>query len=102
MRGADSDEDARFADFKTTETMNDGNAVDGKFSVHFGSDLAEAAESHRLVGFVLEIEGTAAVRVITYAAVEGDDGTVAGTPNEFDKSAGINARTDQFAFGGLK
>jgi hypothetical protein len=102
MCGADGDEDARFADFKTAETMNDRDAVDGKFRVHFGSDFTEAAESHRFVGFVFEIEGAAAVRMVAYAAVEGDDGTVAGAPNDLNKSAGINAGTDKFAFGGLR
>jgi hypothetical protein len=82
--------------------MYDRDAVDGKFGVHFGRDFTEAAESHRFVGFVFEIEGGAAVRMVAYAAVEGDDGAVAGAPNKLDKSAGINTGTNEFALGGLR
>jgi hypothetical protein len=76
MRGTDGDEDAGFTDLEATEAMNNGEAVDGEFFVDGVANFAHFGNCHGLVGFVFEIESTAAVGFVADKAVERDDRAV--------------------------
>jgi hypothetical protein len=79
MRRADGDENAGFADFEAAQTVGDGDAVDAVFLVELGADFLHLGEGHGFVGFVVEIEGRAIVRLIADETVEGNDRAVHGS-----------------------
>jgi hypothetical protein len=87
---ADSDEDAGLANFEAAETVRDGDPIDGEFCVDVGGDFFQLRERHRFVGFVVEIERAAAVRIVANAAVEGDDGAIGIGANVADERCGID------------
>lgn len=97
MRRTDGDKNAGFADLEAAEAVDDGDAMDWKFGVHFRSDLADFGEGHRLVGFVVEVERGAAMGFVADAAVEGDDGTVfvgADVADEGGRIDGLGNQTE--------
>src|SRR5208337_4535382 len=73
MRGADSNEDAGFADFEAAEAVNDGDPVDGEFFVDQLANFFHLGEGHWFVGFVLEVQGASPVGFVANKAVEGHD-----------------------------
>ena len=75
--------------------MGDGDAVDGELSVKIRSDFADLGEGHGFVGFVVEVEGGAAVGLVANAAIEGDDGTVGRGANMADQRVGIDRITNE-------
>jgi hypothetical protein len=95
MRCADGDEDACFADVEAAEAMDDGDAMDWKLGVHLGGDFADLGEGHGLVGFVVEVERGATVRLVANAAVEGDDGAVFAGAHVADKRCRVNGLGDE-------
>src|SRR5580704_16648256 len=56
VRRAYGDVDAGLADFQTSKTMRDGDAVDGEFRAEFGGDFPQVRQSHRFVRFVFKIQ----------------------------------------------
>jgi len=95
MRGADGDEDARFADLEPAEAVNDGDTMDRKSRVHLGGDFADFSESHRLVRFVVEVERWASVRLIANATVEGNDGAVFTGADVADEGSRVDGLDDE-------
>jgi len=80
MRGADSNEDAGFADFEAAEAVNDGDPIDGEFSVDQQANFFHLGEGHWFVSFVLQIQGASPVRLIADKAIEGHNRPIlAGT-----------------------
>jgi hypothetical protein len=90
VRGADSDEDAGFADLEAAETMNNGDAVNFVFFVELGDDFAHFGEGHGFVGFVVEVQCGAVVGLVADEAVEGDDGAVFGGANVADQGGHVD------------
>ncbi len=76
MWRTDGNKHAGLADFKAAEAMDDGNTVDSEFFVEKLADLAHFLQGHRVVGFVFEVTGLAAVRFIADEAIEGNDGAI--------------------------
>ena len=76
MRRADRDENAGFADFKASQAVDHGYAIDGVSGVEVSGDFLHFGQRHGFVSFVFEIERGAAVRMIADATVEGGDSTV--------------------------
>jgi hypothetical protein len=95
MRCADGDEDTGFADLKAAEAVNDRDAMDGKFGVHLRGDAADFGEGHGLVGFVVEVEGGTAVRLVADAAVEGDDGSIFAGADMVNEGGSVNGLGDE-------
>jgi hypothetical protein len=95
MRGADGDEDAGFADLEAAEAVDDSEAMNGKFDVHLDGNFADLGEGHGFVGFVVEVERGAAVRLVADAAVEGDDGAVLAGADVADEGGRINGLVDE-------
>jgi hypothetical protein len=95
MRGADGDEDARFADLKAAEAVDDGDAMNWKFGVDLGGDVADFGEGHRLVGFVIEVERGAAMGFVADAAVEGDDGAIFARADMADDGGHVDGLGDE-------
>jgi hypothetical protein len=95
MRGADGDEDAGFANFQAAEAVGDGDTVDGEFFVDLGADFVDLGEGHGFVGFVVEIERGAAVRVVANAAVEGDDRAVFGGADVANQGRGVDGLANE-------
>ncbi len=80
MQGADSNEDAGFADFEAAEAVNDGDPVDGEFFVDQLANFFHLGEGHWFVSFVFEVQGAPPVRFIADKAIEGHDRPIlAGT-----------------------
>ena len=90
VRGADGDEDAGFADFETSKTVDDGDAVDAIFFMKLGTDLTHFGEGHGFVSFVVEIKSKAIVGLIANESVEGDDGAVFWRANVADESGHVD------------
>ena len=90
VRRAYGDVDAGLADFQTSKTMRDGDAVDGEFRAEFGGDFPQLRQSHRFVRFIFKIQRAAAVRIIANATVERDDGAVGVGANVTNERARID------------
>ena len=86
MRSADGDEDAGFADLQAAQSVRDGDAIDCESFVDGDGDLADFGYGHGLVGFVIEIEGAAAVGLIADATVKGNYGAISLATNVGDQS----------------
>jgi hypothetical protein len=95
VRGTNGDEDAGFADFKAAQAMDDGDTVNGEFSVDLRADFANFQESHGFVGFVIKIEGAAAMGMIANAAIEGYDCSVFVGPDMAHDRGGIDRFSDE-------
>src|SRR5258707_10811875 len=86
MRRADRDKHAGLRNFETAEAVRNGYAVDGELGVNFGGDLMHFSEGHRFVGFVVQVQSRAAVGLIAYTPIEGDDSAVRAGANMVDRS----------------
>ena len=95
MGSADGDEHAGFADLQAAEAMNDGHAIDGEFLVEQLADFAHFGEGHGFIGFVVEIQGAAAMGLVANETVEGDDGTVGVGAHLADDSGCVNRRAKE-------
>src|SRR5881275_3054199 len=76
VRGADGNEHAGFADFEMAQPMHDGHAMNAIFFVELRSNFTHFDKGHGLIGFVVEVQRGAIVRLIADKAVEGDDSAV--------------------------
>src|SRR5690348_17028943 len=70
MRRTHGDPDAGLADLKPPQAMNNGQAMNGKFGAHLGSDFPHFGQSHRFVGLVVEVKRLAALEIVAHEAVE--------------------------------
>ena len=78
MWRADGNEHAGLTDFEAPEAVDHGDAMDAVFFVELGANFAHFGEGHGIVGFVVEVESGAIVRLVADETVEGDDGAVFG------------------------
>ena len=90
VRSADSDKDAGFANLEAAQAVNDGDAMNAVFFVKLSGDPSHFCEGHGLVGFVLEIQRGAIVRLIADEAIEGNDGAVFRCAHMVDQRMRIN------------
>lgn len=95
VRRADGDEDGGFADFQTAKAMDDGDAMDGEFFVQLRANLAHFRESHRFVGFVLEVKSRAIAGLVADETVEGDGRAVFGSANVARERGHVNGPAHQ-------
>jgi len=96
------DKDARVTNFKATESVGDGDRIDGKLHVKRRGDFSHLFERHGFVGFVFKVERSAAVGAIANAAVESYDGAIMRPANAANKSFGcdgIAAEEDEVVVG---
>jgi len=103
MSGADRKEHAGFADFQAAQAVDHGQTMNGEFPVDHMADFAHLGEGHRLIGLVLEVQGTAPVRFRAHKAIEGNDGAVgigADTAREFVGVDGLSNQSEKVIFGG--
>src|ERR1700730_11886657 len=75
--------------------MGDGDTVNGEFFMNLVTDFVDLGQSHGFVGFVVEIERAAAVRVVADAAIEGDHGTVFGGADVSDQGRRVDGLANQ-------
>ena len=82
--------------------MRYGHTVNRELGVNFGGDLTHLGEGHGFVGFVVQVESAAAVRLVAYASIEGDDGAVRTGADMANERVGVDAlmnKQDQVAAG---
>ena len=79
VRRADGNENAGFADFEAAQPVGDGDAVNAVFLVELCADFAHFGQGHGFVGFVVEVESRAIVRLIADETVEGNDRAILGS-----------------------
>jgi hypothetical protein len=92
------DEDARVTDFEATEAVGDGDRIDREKRVKRRGDFSHLFERHGFVGFVFEVERSAAVGVVANAAIESYDGSIMRLANVADEGSGgdgIPAESDE-------
>src|SRR2546429_41644 len=90
VRSADGDNDAGLADFQTAGAMNDADVGDVESLVSLPAQSFHLAQSHRLVGFVNEIECAAATCPFARIAIERDGRAAFGEDNSTGDCANIN------------
>jgi hypothetical protein len=78
-------ENTGISDFQSPKAMDNGNAINGEFVVHFDGDFRHFGEGHGFVGFILEVESAAAVGIVANTTIEGNDGAVSGLAELLDK-----------------
>ena len=89
MGGAYGDVHAAFSNFEPAETVNQGDAMDGKVIVEVRGDLLNFGESHGLVCFVLEVEGAAVFGMVADESVKDNNGAIFIAANIGCKSVAI-------------
>lgn len=98
MRSAYRNIHAGFSNFESAETVNQGDAMDGKVNVDVGGDLLNLGESHGLVCFVLEVERATIFGMVADEAVKDNNGAIFIAANIGCKSIAIygfvNQRSD--------
>src|SRR6202161_2382871 len=60
----------------TSETVNDGQAMNWRFCADLRANLAHFSQCHRLVGLVLEVKRAPSLKVVAYEAIKNHDGAV--------------------------
>ncbi len=95
MGCADGNENTGFANFEAAEAVNDSDAMDGEFLVEQLANLSHLGEGHRLVGFVVEIEGATPVGFVANKPVEGHDGTVLGSADVTNDRVHVDGRMEK-------
>src|SRR5205823_1085715 len=70
-----------------------GDAMDAVFFVNLKADFTHFGKSHGFVGFVIEVQGGAVVRLITDETIKSDNGAVFRGPDD----AGQRNRVDGFS-----
>src|SRR2546428_13448554 len=78
VRSADGDNGAGLADFQAAGAMNDADVGDVESLVSLFAEALHLAQSHRLVGFVNEIERAAAFRPFARVTIQRDAGAAFG------------------------
>ena len=92
MGCADGNENAGFANFEAAEAVNDSDAMDSEFLMEQLANLSHLGEGHRLVGFVVEIQGATTVGFVTDKPIEGNDGTVLGSADVTNDCVHVDGR----------
>lgn len=82
--------------------MRNGHEMHRKFLVDLFGNFANFAERHGFVSFVVEVERTPALGVISNAAIEGNDSPVFGRADMPDQSGLIDSVAHENEKIGLK
>src|ERR1700733_3005418 len=61
---------AGFANLETSEPVDNGYAMDGKFVSDLRADLAHFAQRHRFVSFILQVQRAVSLKIVAHKAVE--------------------------------
>ena len=76
MGSAYRDVHAGFSNFEPAETVNHGDAMNGKVIVEVRGDLLNFGQSHGLVCVVLEVEGAAVFGMVADESVKDNNGAI--------------------------
>jgi len=95
MRCADGNEDAGFANLQAAEAVKNGDTMDGEFLVDGLANLFHFGEGHGLVGFVIEVNGLAAVGLVADEAIEGDNRAILIGPHLTDNGCHFDGRMEE-------
>ena len=74
----------------TSETVNDGQAMNRKFCADLRANLAHFSQCHRLVGLVLEVKRAPSLKVVAHETIENHDGAVFRTFQILEKLAHLD------------
>ena len=76
MRRAYGDPYTGFANLDTSETVNDGQAMNWKFCADLRTNLAHFSQRHGLVGLVLEAKRALSLKIVAHETIKNHDGAV--------------------------
>jgi hypothetical protein len=75
--------------------MRDSNAVDRKPSTSLRRKLTQFRDRHRFVSFVIEVQRPPSMRIVTHAAIKGNDGAIRIRSNVSNQGGAIDRFTPE-------
>ena len=86
---------AGFSKFEASETVDHGDAMNGKLVVEMRGDLLNFGQGHGLVRFVFEVEGAAILGMVADKSVEDNNGAVCVAANISGESDWVDGLVNQ-------